>query len=320
MGIKRAKGLDEGTLFIFYDSLANGPLPRFRSLDEWLPARDAYFKSTQNEARLVDYNWISACEVFRGVDALHFAQRIVLWVGVIADEQLLLAWMVQYFRAVGLDLSKLHVIQFDPTMTQWGDRFSLGMVDVAELKAHPPAVPLSEAEIAEIDEAWSAVTAPTPEPLTAFLSSNDGALPLIRPALRSLIYRYPSIGSGLNVWEEALLANTGTDDTKSARPVGHAMSMDTDLRDHAGQDYLFARLRRLAGPRLQHPFVTMTGSRPEMRYTQVRLTEAGKQALDGKANFVELNGIDDWVGGVHLDSGSGDVWYRSGDQLVRSAS
>ena len=38
--------------------------------------------------------------------------------------------------------------------------------------------------------------------------------------------------------------------------------------------------------------------------------------LAGRRNFVELNGVDDWVGGVHLDSRTGVVWFRRGEELV----
>jgi hypothetical protein len=47
------------------------------------------------------------------------------------------------------------------------------------------------------------------------------------------------------------------------------------------------------------------------------VTDAGARALAGKANFVDLNGIDDWIGGVHLESSKGSVWFRRGDIVVK---
>jgi hypothetical protein len=49
---------------------------------------------------------------------------------------------------------------------------------------------------------------------------------------------------------------------------------------------------------------------------EVRLTPLGEAVLAGGQNLVELNGIDDWVAGIHLDSAAGRVWYRSGDPLA----
>jgi hypothetical protein len=48
----------------------------------------------------------------------------------------------------------------------------------------------------------------------------------------------------------------------------------------------------------------------------VALTGAGELVLNGRANAIELNGIDDWVLGVHLDSKQGRVWYRKDGALT----
>jgi hypothetical protein len=36
------------------------------------------------------------------------------------------------------------------------------------------------------------------------------------------------------------------------------------------------------------------------RHIRVRLTKAGPRVLDGRGDHVELNGVDRWIGGVHL--------------------
>jgi len=53
-----------------------------------------------------------------------------------------------------------------------------------------------------------------------------------------------------------------------------------------------------------------------MRGCEVALTETGDAVLAGRANAVKLNGIDDWVLGVHLDAAHGSVWYRKDGALV----
>ena len=50
----------------------------------------------------------------------------------------------------------------------------------------------------------------------------------------------------------------------------------------------------------------------------MRLTPFGQRVLDGKANFVAMNGIDDWVFGVHLQSDAGRVWFHRDGELVRN--
>ena len=47
----------------------------------------------------------------------------------------------------------------------------------------------------------------------------------------------------------------------------------------------------------------------------LRLTEHGLQVLAAKEDAIELNGIDRWIGGVHLTPHN--LWRRQGDTLVR---
>jgi hypothetical protein len=60
------------------------------------------------------------------------------------------------------------------------------------------------------------------------------------------------------------------------------------------------------------------GDTNQLRGTEARLTEHGEAILAGDGNAVEWNGIDDWVGGVHLDSRSGRVWFHRDGALIRS--
>jgi hypothetical protein len=91
------------------------------------------------------------------------------------------------------------------------------------------------------------------------------------------------------------------------------LNFDADL---VGDLVLFARLHQLASPDLAHPLVTLSGDPHDLRNCQVALTEAGESVLAARANAVELNGIDDWVLGVHLDSRHGSVWYHKDGTLV----
>ncbi len=52
-----------------------------------------------------------------------------------------------------------------------------------------------------------------------------------------------------------------------------------------------------------------------MRECEVNLTSFGQKVLAGEANHVQENGIDDWVGGVHL-SAEGSITFREGDYLI----
>ena len=53
---------------------------------------------------------------------------------------------------------------------------------------------------------------------------------------------------------------------------------------------------------------------------EAALTETGREVLEGGKDRVEINGIDRWLGGVHLSGGGARWrWYESNRLLRRSA-
>ena len=162
------------------------------------------------------------------------------------------------------------------------------------------------------------MTASNPVTLIRFLEDVPSPLPLLRAALSKILWRYPDIRSGVNRHETQLLASTRDDGPSVARVIGSSMKAFFYQEDECiGDIWLFWRLRRLADPRLPHPAVTLTGKLTAMRGTEARLTSDGEQFLKAELNFVALNGIDDWVGGVHLDSRVGDVWFHQDKMIIR---
>lgn len=89
-------------------------------------------------------------------------------------------------------------------------------------------------------------------------------------------------------------------------------------RDWISDVYLFSRLRHLGNPSLSHPLISLTGDTSTWKDATVELTEVGREVLAGRANFIDLAGIDEWVGGIHLDSAGGRVWLDR-DGVIESA-
>jgi hypothetical protein len=74
---------------------------------------------------------------------------------------------------------------------------------------------------------------------------------------------------------------------------------------------------RLGDASSPQPALELTGSRVAYRDTEARLTSFGESVLDGKASFLQVNGIDDWVAGVHLQSTADRVWLHDRGELIR---
>lgn len=284
-----------------------------QSLTQWRDLRRAFWESVNPP----DPEYPS----FNSPDELAIlgdARSITLWLGTGLADQLQLAWLVQALRLLGADPARLGTVQFSGVGRKVFEVVSVAVLNSAEIAAHPPAAALSEAAIAELDAAWSAVTAPDPADLAEYTASASGALPLLSRAVRSLLGRYPDPRSGLGVWDRQLLKWTAKEPS-AVRVIGHTMGYAMDSPDWVGDVYLFHRLQRLGAADLPHPLLTMNRHGAPMRETTVEITDTGRAVLRGKANAVRLNGIDDWIAGVHLESRAGRVWFnRSGTLMLMS--
>lgn len=166
---------------------------------------------------------------------------------------------------------------------------------------------------------WAAFRAASPEALFD-LAKDPGALPETRAAMRRLIEEYPSRRNGLGLIEHrALLALR---DGAITPGLAFRHYQQTETLPFLGDLGFFDRLEGLArGPQ---PLISglpaggiaeasETNRTLEYTYVPISLTETGEAVLDGKADRVRLNGIDRWIGGVHLTTDN--LWRYDGEQL-----
>lgn len=148
---------------------------------------------------------------------------------------------------------------------------------------------------------WNAFTAPTPEPLQRLLKSGLRLLPEIRPTVDELLQEYPGAHDGLSRLERKLLHEIdGLGVATAAFVVGSVIR-----REWVGDLLLYDMLRRFVAAR--SPLLTFAGpftekfESYEFSGAKLTLTAFGGRVLAGKADHVATNGIDRWIGGVHLN-------------------
>ncbi|MEL6379464.1 MAG: DUF3658 domain-containing protein, partial [Pseudomonadota bacterium] len=135
----------------------------------------------------------------------------------------------------------------------------------------------------------------------------------LRKAMKTLIGRYPSAVSGLSKTDESFLKYTAENGPRVVRVIGNVMAWESD-GDRVEDLYLFWRLRKLACKDLTAPLLHLDGDPTSMRACEVSLTSFGEKVAHGTENAFIKNGIDDWIGGVHL-LGTNPIAVRDGDQL-----
>src|ERR1700744_4561417 len=87
---------EPGELLVNEDVLMCGPLPPFRSSEEWIRLRQDYWNSLLPGGDDLPVSH----DLLANTQALREADSIVLWVGLGAAEQLLLAWLVKLFKRI----------------------------------------------------------------------------------------------------------------------------------------------------------------------------------------------------------------------------
>jgi hypothetical protein len=246
-------------------------------------------------------------------------QRFCLWCGRRLGDHVLLCSVAAALRAAGIRRENVDVV-FVTEQVQYyeGKREPVVMPlmsfdTLSELmrRQAPPRNPVGELEWEDLQTAWAAVTANTPEPLRAWLGDPQTRAFRLRDNLRSLIRHYPSLSTGLDHWLQRALQYIS--DFGPRYSTWFSRYMANQELDRPGS--ILPRVLELEQKACRHPLVL--AEEDGSAYPQLTLTPLGREVLQGRVNFLELNGIDRWVGGVHLCSDEDRVWVRDGERLRR---
>lgn len=175
--------------------------------------------------------------------------------------------------------------------------------------------------------AWAAFRAPDPTRIERLLDLDTSALPHLDPALRRHLEEFPSLEGGLSRTErQALEALAGGARTvREAFPAAHHAREEAVFLGDVGFVSILRRLsegtapllRRVDGATLRAALdPSVRGLQKNLLDADLTLTETGEAVLGGELDHVTLNGVDRWLGGVHLDGPGGWRWDSAQGRLV----
>lgn len=269
-----------GTIVPWRDVLHLGPVRAGLALEAMSDAR-ARFVAACRWAPLTD-----ALRQFGARDAaLRSARRVVLWFEHDLYDQLQLIQILATVAEQPDTRAELIAIDAFPGVVPFR---GLGQLSPAQLATlWPQRRPVGAGALALAARAWRAFTSPDPLALPGLVAGDLGALPFLRAALLRLLEEHPQAPDGLGRTDRQILR---------AVAAGHAqfdalfqICTDMERAPFLGDTALRWHLDALiAAP---SPLVT----RPPYR-----LTPAGRRVLDGEVDARVLNGLDRWIGGVHL--------------------
>jgi hypothetical protein len=165
---------------------------------------------------------------------------------------------------------------------------------------------VSDAQFAAAAAAWDAFRAADPLALNAF--SHAGAWPTLTRALRRHLQQFPAVASGLSRTERQTLTAAAAG-PRPLREMFRAANHEAEDAIFMGDAGWWSHVRPLLTS--PAPLLDVAGGQPadwhdadwwrdDDAAPKLRLTATGARVLAGKADHVRLNGIDRWLGGVHL--------------------
>jgi hypothetical protein len=224
----------------------------------------------------------------------------VLWFEADLYDQLQIAEILARLSALGVPAGRITLICIGEHagIARFGGLGELTAAQLRELPYTSACARLTPAALELATRAWAAFRAPTPEGLTVIAAARLGELRFLGEAFDRLCREYPATRDGLSLTERRVLAAVAHGATDAGTAFARAAARET--RPYLGDTTCFRRMEQLAqGPR---PLLSLDPpGRPVQRATGLHLTATGARVLAGQSDQIALNGIDRWIGGVHLE-------------------
>jgi hypothetical protein len=290
-----------GVYLAWRDVLHDGPVPQTATLSELSDVRAqalAGYGAGSYESIRADF--AARDQV---VENFRKHEEVVLWFEHDLFDQLQLIQLLDWFATQELGKVKLSLIQIDsfPGVRPF---YGLGQLSGTQLaRLFPTRTSVSAAHFDAATQAWHAFRASDPAALVERARRESSALPFLHASLERFLEEYPRTNDGLSRTERQILQAAATGKHKKTEIYAESRKQE-DVP--WGDASVYLRMEWLAsGPQ---PALVKSSK------DEYQITEAGQQLLEGRADWITLQGgIDRWLGGVHL-KGKQSQWRWDGNE------
>jgi hypothetical protein len=309
----------EGEVLPWRDVLHEGPVPAGLSLEQMSEIRAQF---------IADCGWQTREEAradFRARDAklasFREYQEVILWFEHDLYDQLQLLQILDWFARQDFDDTSLSMICA-------GDY--LGTMQPESLAALYPRRRIVLPKHLELGgRAWPAFCSQDPKCWQGLIETDTAALPFLGAAVIRHLEQYPSLKNGINRTEESILKSIQVGISKPSQIFAAAQAGEESR--FMGDSLFWIYLRRMTES--EPPLLRVATGGPfrlpgffassvEFREQHILITQAGEKVLANELDWIQISGIDKWLGGVHLTSRSAEkpsyASLRSPDSLQRT--
>src|SRR5688572_23372432 len=302
-----------GHVAIYGDLMYEGPAPAGLEDAFWLEVRARFMAEVGYASLEETRQYLKAHQ--EALVSFPQHDEVVIWLDHRLSDQLILIKVLDWFSRQDLGAVKLslicvdHYAGIDPFI-------GLGALTADQLALLIDArTRVNDAQLRAAEEGWRAFTSPDPTDIERFNGGDTTALPFAARALRRHLEQFPATDSGLSCTERQALSVL-----RAQWPgplTGPRLFVAVQRQEEAvfmGDSSFYRNIAGLAGVR--HPLVQIT-EEAENRLGDVTITETGLKVLESKADHIDLNGIDVWLGGIHLNGATAAWrWDRTTERLV----
>jgi len=332
----------EGDTLVWQDALYEGPLLADMSLDALSTRRAEYF----SQLGWGEYSDIMKLYQQRNAVVSSFLQysEIVLWFDSGLNNQLQLVQLIEWFSRQ----QTRHVVISVVSRARLPD--VIGFVDFALLterqleKLFHSRTEVTNAQITICHNAWRALTAQNPTGLLHCFPRDMTSMPYLKNAMLRFVQQFPSKSNGLSKTEQ-LIIYVLRSQQKSDELLDQQAQMERTYLDVQGKEPIpfmsraifyayFQNMMLSEQPIIAKHVVEQTealeiseedgGEDLVMeaivveKKTRLTLTKLSGQISNNWVDWVQINGINRWLGGVYLRDGN--IWRYSADtrQLIKT--
>ena len=315
------KGGIPGQVIPWRDVLHEGPVPAGLTLEEMSEVRARFLSGC---------GWGPFDETLLGfrrrdeaLSSFGDHEELVLWFEHDLYDQLqviqILDWLAD--KAPGGTALSMICIGEHPAVVPFHGLGQLNVEQMAELFPSRAAISRPQLELAR--RAWTAFCSPDPTALREVLKDDTSPLPFLEGSLSRHLEQFPSVTNGLSRSENQILAAVaaGTHRLGSVFSASTTEMEEQPFMGDATLAYYLERLSQADAPALKltsgEPICAPRGMDHDEGFwkQEAHLTPEGQDFLSGRQDWVRANGIDRWLGGVHL-RGKGEGWRWDPEKRV----
>jgi len=292
-----------GDFLVFADPYVHGPVPETDTLEEFIEARAAYISYDNNPPYEValkrlqeDY---SSLEKARDYDAVY------LWSENDTYDQLICAKLLDFFSD---KLKRPPCIKMINVTSMPGVEKFVGigqLPPVAMRVLWQEFEEVSESQYQSAVDAWKAIRSPTPTHLQRLVETGLPDMPVMKTALDRHLKQLPSSFNGLNLTENLTLKILDNKGSMSAAQLFNWYTNHFEPLPFMGDTGYWHTLDDLANA--AQPAIGLVKNGKQSNQWQVSLTDIGNELLIGNRDWLSLNAVDRWVGGIHISTDAGKV-------------